>query len=55
VKENAMLRFATVNYWAGDLDAAKRWYAELLGVEPYFERPGPDRRAAYAEFRIGDH
>jgi len=51
-----MLRgFATINYWADDLDAAKRWYAELLGVEPYFERAGPDGRPAYAEFRIGDH
>ena len=45
-----MLRgMATVNYWADDLEAAKRWYSELLGVEPYFERPG------YAEFRIGDY
>ena len=45
-----MLRgFATVNYWAADLSAAKAWYAELLGVEPYFERPG------YYEFRVGDY
>jgi catechol 2,3-dioxygenase-like lactoylglutathione lyase family enzyme len=51
-----MLRgFATINYWADDLDAAKRWYTELLGVEPYFERPGPDGRPAYAEFRIGGY
>ena len=45
-----MLRgFATVNYWADDLEAAKGWYAELLGIEPYFERPG------YYEFRLGDY
>ena len=45
-----MLRgFATISFWADDLDAARKWYAELLGVEPYFERPG------YCEFRIGDH
>jgi predicted enzyme related to lactoylglutathione lyase len=45
-----MLRgLATVNYWADDLEAAKEWYAELLGVEPYFERPG------YYEFRVGDY
>jgi predicted enzyme related to lactoylglutathione lyase len=51
-----MLRgFATINYWADDLEAAKDWYAELLGVEPYFERPGPDGRPAYVEFRIGDY
>jgi predicted enzyme related to lactoylglutathione lyase len=51
-----MLRgFATINYWTDDMEAAKRWYGELLGVEPYFERPGPDGRLAYAEFRIGDY
>jgi catechol-2,3-dioxygenase len=32
-----------------DLEAAKRWYAQLLGIEPYFQRPG------YYEFRIGDY
>ena len=36
------------------MEAAKRWYLELLGVEPYFERSGPDGRLAHAEFRIGD-
>jgi predicted enzyme related to lactoylglutathione lyase len=51
-----MLRgLATINYWTDDLEAAKRWYAELLGVEPYFERPGADGRLAYVEFRIGDY
>ena len=45
-----MLRgFATVNYWADDLEAAKEWYSELLGIDPYFERPG------YYEFRVGDY
>ncbi len=45
-----MLRgFATVNCWADDLEAAKEWYSELLGIEPYFERPG------YYEFRVGDY
>lgn len=46
---------ATINLWADDLDAAKRWYAEMLGVEPYFERPGDGQPAAYYEFRFGDH
>jgi predicted enzyme related to lactoylglutathione lyase len=64
-----MLRgFATVNYWAADLAAAKGWYSELLGIEPYFERAeldgriiGPDDpdyhrgRLGYVEFRIGDY
>jgi predicted enzyme related to lactoylglutathione lyase len=47
--------FATINYWADDLEAATRWYAELLGVQPYFQRPGPDGRPGYVEFRIGDY
>ena len=42
--------FTTISYWASDLEAAKQWYTELLGVEPYFQRPG-----AYYEFRIGDY
>lgn len=49
-----MLRgMATLVFWADDLDAAKAWYTELLGVEPYYRFPqeGP---AAYIEFRIGD-
>ena len=45
-----MLRgFATVSYWADDLEAAKEWYSELLGIDPYFERQG------YYEFRVGDY
>ena len=45
-----MLRgLTTVSFWAADLGAAKKWYAELLGIDPYFERPG------YAEFRLGDY
>ncbi|HUR09214.1 MAG TPA: VOC family protein [Nonomuraea sp.] len=51
-----MLRgLATVSFWADDLEAAKKWYVELLGVEPYFERPGNGEPAAYYEFRIGDY
>ncbi len=45
-----MLRgFATINLFAADHEAAKAWYTEFLGVEPYFQRPG------YVEFRIGDY
>ncbi|WP_438309664.1 VOC family protein [Streptomyces sp. HUAS TT3] len=40
---------ATIRYHADDLAAARAWYSEVLGVEPYFERPD------YIEFRIGDH
>ncbi len=41
--------FTTISYWAADLEAAKRWYTDLLGIEPYFQRPG------YCEFRLGDY
>ncbi|MEJ3653839.1 VOC family protein [Actinomycetes bacterium KLBMP 9759] len=51
-----MLRgMCTVSFFAADMAAATRWYAEVFGVEPYFERAAPDGSPAYAEFRIGDH
>lgn len=40
---------ATVNYFAADHIAAKKWYTDFLGIKPYFERPG------YVEFRLGDY
>ncbi|QRP49951.1 VOC family protein [Amycolatopsis sp. FDAARGOS 1241] len=44
-----MLRgMATLNFSADDLPAAQRWYTDVLGLEPYFTRPG------YIEFRLGD-
>ena len=46
--------FATLNFYAADVPAAAAWYAEFLGIEPYFSRPGPDDVPAYVEFRIGD-
>ena len=50
MNDTSMLRgFATLNLFAADHAAAKRWYTELLGRPPYFERPG------YAEFRFGDY
>jgi len=51
-----MLRgLTTVSFYAADVDAAKRWYTELLGVEPYFIRPVPPDPPGYIEFRIGDY
>jgi predicted enzyme related to lactoylglutathione lyase len=45
-----MLRgLTTVSFYADDLETASRWYAEFLGIEPYFRVPG------YVEFRIGDY
>jgi predicted enzyme related to lactoylglutathione lyase len=50
-----MLRgLSTVSFFADDLAAAKAWYSELLGVDPYFVRPEADP-PAYVEFRIGDY
>jgi predicted enzyme related to lactoylglutathione lyase len=40
---------STINYFATDHAAARKWYAVFLGIEPYFERPG------YVEFRLGDY
>jgi predicted enzyme related to lactoylglutathione lyase len=45
----ALRGIATISLWAADHPAAVKWYGELLGTKPYFERPG------YAEFRIGDY
>jgi predicted enzyme related to lactoylglutathione lyase len=45
-----MLRgLTTVRFHASDLAAAKQWYADFLGIEPYFNRP------EYIEFRVGDY
>jgi predicted enzyme related to lactoylglutathione lyase len=41
--------FATVAYYAADLEAAEKWYAEVLGTPAYFHVPG------YVEFRVGDY
>ncbi len=44
-----MLRgLSNVSYYADDLEAAAAWYTDVLGVEPYYSRPG------YREWRIGD-
>jgi predicted enzyme related to lactoylglutathione lyase len=50
-----MLRgLTTVSFWADDVAATRQWYRELLGVEPYFQRPDADH-PAYVEFRLGDY
>jgi predicted enzyme related to lactoylglutathione lyase len=54
-KEPPMLRgLTTVSFFAEDITAARRWYTELLGTEPYFVREA-DGAPVYAEFRIGDY
>lgn len=47
--ESTLRGLSTVNYFAADHAAAKQWYTDFLGIEPYFDRPG------YAEFRLGDY
>lgn len=50
-----MLRgLANISFFADDVPAARDWYTEVLGLEPYFARPveGPP---AYVEFRVGDY
>jgi Predicted enzyme related to lactoylglutathione lyase len=50
-----MLRgLTTLTLFADDVEAARAWYAELLGIDAYFSRP-VDGRTAYVEFRIGDY
>lgn len=46
---HALRGIATISFYAADHSAAKKWYSEFLGVEPYFNVPG------YSEFRIGDY
>jgi predicted enzyme related to lactoylglutathione lyase len=46
--------FATVSFYADDLDAAGTWYTEVLGLKPYFAFPPPPAPPAYIEFRVGD-
>jgi len=41
------LGLRTAIYHAADLASAKRWYAAVLGVEPYFDQP------FYVGFRVG--
>ncbi|MEK6481910.1 VOC family protein [Catalinimonas sp. 4WD22] len=40
---------ATISLYADNLEEAKKWYSEVLGMEPYFNVPG------YIEFRLGDY
>jgi predicted enzyme related to lactoylglutathione lyase len=55
MEQKGMLRgMANVSYWADDVKAARKWYAELFGMEPYFQRPDAEN-PAYIEFRVGDY
>ena len=45
---------ATTTFFAPDLTAARKWYAEFLGIDAYFAFPNTGA-PAYIEFRIGDY
>lgn len=45
---------ATVSFFAADLAAAREWYTDLLGIDPYFQRPDSEH-PEYIEFRLGDY
>ena len=49
IMKHTLRGLTTVNYFAADHAAAKQWYTDFLGINPYFERPG------YVEFRLGDY
>jgi len=50
-----MLRgLTTVSFFADDITAARSWYAELLGIGPYFVREA-NGAPVYVEFRVGDY
>ena len=53
-RNSAFRGLATVSFYADDLQQAKHWYSQLLGIEPYYAFPNPDK-PAYIEFRIGDY
>ena len=44
----------TITYSADDVDEAASWYADVLGVEPYFRKEFGGA-LAYVEFRLGDY
>jgi predicted enzyme related to lactoylglutathione lyase len=43
------LGLRTIIYPAPDLEPLKRWYADLLGIEPYFDQP------FYVGFNVGGY
>jgi predicted enzyme related to lactoylglutathione lyase len=47
MKPSPFLGLRTVVYPTGDLDRAKQWYGQVLGIAPYFDQP------FYAGFNVG--
>jgi predicted enzyme related to lactoylglutathione lyase len=51
--KNPLKGLAQVNIAVDDVVAARDWYAEFLGIQPYFQRPN-EGSPAYVEFRVGE-
>ncbi|WP_219817034.1 hypothetical protein [Arthrobacter sp. GMC3] len=45
---------STINFWAPDVAAATARYAQFLGLDSFFERPGPEENLAYTGFPLSD-
>jgi predicted enzyme related to lactoylglutathione lyase len=54
MKSKSLRGLATISFYAADIVEAKKWYVNLLGIDPYFERPDAEH-PEYVEFRIGDY
>ena len=39
MKTSTFLGLRTTIYKVSDIDAAKKWYAKIFGVDPYFDEP----------------
>jgi predicted enzyme related to lactoylglutathione lyase len=53
-KSQILRGVATISFYADDVKTARQWYAALLDIEPYFERPDAEN-PGYVEFRLGDY
>jgi len=52
-KKTTLRGLATVSFFTDNLQEAKKWYTEFLGIDPYYIFPDKEN-PAYIEFRIGD-
>lgn len=53
-KNETLRGLATISFFADNLQEAKDWYTDFLGIEPYYAFPN-DETPTYIEFRIGDY
>jgi predicted enzyme related to lactoylglutathione lyase len=49
ISQTTLLGLRSGIYHVNDLDAAKQWYSELLGMQPYFDEP------FYVGFEVGGY